>query len=59
MLGELSRNFHLPGDNQVNIAQLMELIDRMVILIPVYRLRCKNDVSAAETAIAFFGLQKE
>ena len=59
MLGELSRNFHLPGDNQVNIAQLMELIDRMVILIPVYRLRCKNDVSAAETAIAYFGLQKE
>ena len=59
LLGELSRNFHLPGDNQVNIAQLMELIDRMVTLIPVYRLRCRNDVSAAETAIAYFGLQKE
>ena len=59
VLGELSRNFHLPGANQVNIAQLMELIDRMVTLIPVYRLRCKNDVSAAETAIAYFGLQKE
>ena len=59
LLGEISRNFHLPGDNQVEIARLMELIDRMVTRVPVYRLRCKNDVSAAETAIAYFGLQKE
>ena len=36
--------------------KLMELIDRMVTTVPVYRLRCRNDVSAAEMAIAFFEL---
>ena len=56
MLGELTRQFHLPGGGQVDLAKLMELIDRMVTTVPVYRLRCRNDVSAAETAIAYFGL---
>ncbi len=56
MLGELTRQFHLPGGGQVDLAKLMELIDRMVTTVPVYRLRCRNDISAAETAIAYFGL---
>ena len=56
MLGELTRQFHLPGGDQVDMAKLMELIDRMVTMVPVYRLRCRNDVSAAETAIDYFGL---
>ncbi len=56
MLGELVHHFHLPGDNQVDMSKLMELIDRMVTTVPLYRLRCRNDKSAAETAIAYFGL---
>ena len=55
-LKELMHHFYLPGDGQVDLAKLMELIDRMVTTVPVYRLRCRNDVSAAETAIAFFEL---
>ena len=55
-LNELMRHFHLPGGNQVDMPKLMELIDRMVSTVPVYRLRCRNDISAAETAIAYFGL---
>ncbi len=57
MLGELMRHFHLPGDGQVDMPKLMELLDRMMTTVPVYRLRCRNDVSAAETAIAYFGLR--
>ena len=36
--------------------ELMELIDRMITTVPVYRLKCRNDISAAETAIRYFGL---
>jgi len=54
--GELAHHFHLPGGGQVDMVRLMELIDRMVTTVPVYRLRCRNDISAAETAIAYFGL---
>ncbi len=55
-LEELMRHFHLPGGGQVDMEKLMELIDRTVTTVPVYRLRCRNDVSAAEMAIAFFEL---
>ncbi len=55
-LNELIHHFHLPGGGQVDMAKLMELIDRMVTAVPVYRLRVRNDVSAAETAIAYFDL---
>ena len=55
-LGELMRHFHLPGNGQVDMVKLMELIDKMLRIVPVYRLRCTNDISAAETAIKYFGL---
>ena len=55
-LGELMGHFHLPGNGMVDMPKLMELIDRMVSTIPVYRLRCMNDISAAETAIKYFRL---
>ena len=55
-LGELMGHFHLPGNGQVDMLKLMKLIDRMVNIVPVYRLRCTNDISAAETAIKYFGL---
>ncbi len=56
LLGEMSHHFHLPGDGQVDMPKLIELIDRMVMAVPVYRLRVTNDISAADTAIAYFGL---
>ena len=59
MLGELSRHFHLPGRGQVDMEKLMDLIDRMVTAVPVYRLRCRNDVSAAKEAIRYFRLEEE
>ena len=55
-LSELMGHFHLPGNGQVDMVKLMELIDRMLRIVPVYRLRCTNDISAAETAIEYFGL---
>ena len=58
-LVELMGHFHLPGDGQVDMVKLMELIDRMISIIPVYRLRCRNDISAAETAIQYFRLKGE
>ena len=56
VLGELLHHFHLPSGGHVDMPKLMELIDRMVTQVPVYRLRCRNDLSAAENAIAYFGL---
>lgn len=56
VLGELLHHFHLPGGGAVDMPGMMELIDRMVTQVPVYRLRCRNDLSAAETGIAYFGL---
>ena len=56
VLGEMLHHFHVPGGGQVDLPRLMELIDRMVTLVPVFRLRCRNDISAAETAIAYFDL---
>ncbi len=55
-LGELMKHFHLPGDGQVDMPKLMELIDRMITTVPVYRIRCRNDISAAKMAIQYFGL---
>jgi hypothetical protein len=40
----------------VDMLKMVELIDRMVSTVPLYRLRCRNDRTAAETAIAYFGL---
>ncbi len=59
VMNEILRSFHLPGSGQVDIVKLMELIDRMLTAVPVYRLRCTNDVSAAKTAIAYFGIRQE
>ena len=59
VLGEIVRHFHLPPGGQTDLVKTMELIDRMTALVPVFRLRCRNDVSAAETAAAYFGLRRE
>ncbi len=56
LLNELMQHFHLPGGGLVDMPKLTELIDRMVTAAPMYRLRCRNDLSAAETAIAYFGI---
>ncbi len=56
VVGELMRQFHLSGDGQVDVPKTVELIDRMVSTVPVYRLRCRADISAAETAAGYFGL---
>ena len=56
VLSELFHHFHLPGGDQVDMLKMVELIDRMVSTVPLYRLRCRNDRTAAETAIAYFGL---
>lgn len=58
-LAELFKHFHLPGEGLVDMPKLIELIDRMLATVPVYRLRCRNDRSAAETVISYFGLLKE
>ena len=58
-LSELSHHFHLPGGDQVDMPKLMDLIDRMVETVSVCRLRATNDISAAEKAIRYFGLEKE
>ncbi len=50
-LGTLMQHFHLPGQGQVDMPALMELIDRMLDRVPVYKLRCTNDVAAARTAV--------
>ena len=55
-LSELMRHFHLPGDGLVDMQKLMELIGRTVETVPVYRLKCRNDISAAKTATEYFGL---
>ena len=59
LLGEMVHHFHLPGGGQVDMVKLMELVDRMVTAVPVYRLRCRNDISAAREAIRYFGLEEE
>lgn len=55
-LGEIIRHFYLPR-GKVDLLKMMELIDRMAALVPVYRLRCRDDASAAKTAIAYFGIR--
>ena len=57
LLGEMMRHFYLPGQGQVDMLRMMELIDRLITQVPVYRLCCRNDVSSAETAAAYFGLK--
>ena len=57
LLNEITHHFYLPGGGQVDMPKLIELIDRMLSAVPVYRLRCCEHVSAAETAAAYFGLQ--
>ena len=56
LLNEIIPNFHLPGGSQVDMPKLIDLIDRMISKVPVYRLCCRNDKSAAKTAIMYFGL---
>ena len=56
LLNEITHHFYLPGAGQVDMPKLIELIDRMISAVPVYRLRCRNDVSAAEMAVSYFGL---
>jgi len=55
-LGELMKHFHLPGEGLVYMPKLIGLIDCMISTIPVYRLRCTNDRSAAEMVISYFEL---
>ena len=55
-LGEISRHFHLPGNGLVDMPKLIELIDRMITAVPVYRLTCRNDSSAARMAVSYFAL---
>ena len=50
LLGELTRHFYLPGGGQVDMLKMMELIDRTLETVPVYRLTCRKDISAAGTA---------
>ena len=57
LLSEIAPHFHLPGAGQVDTLKLFDLIDRMVTQVPVYRLCCRNDISAAETAISFLDLK--
>ena len=58
-MGELIHHFHLPGSGQVDMVKMMELVDRMVNTVPIYRLRCRNDISAAKEAIRYFGLEEK
>ena len=56
LLNEITHHFYLPGAGQVDMLKLIELIDRMISTVPVCRLRCRKDISAAEMAITYFGL---
>ena len=56
VLGEMANHFHIPEDGQVDLPKLVELVDRMLERVPVYRLKCRNDRSAARKAITYFGL---
>lgn len=56
LLNEITHHFYLPGAGQVDMPKLIELIDKMVSTVPLYRLCCRKDVSAAEMAITYFGL---
>ena len=56
VVSELMRQFYFPGSNQLDMLKMIRLIDRMVDTVPLYRLRCRNDRSAAETAVSYFGL---
>ena len=51
VLNEMIHHFHLTDAGEVDVPKLIELIDRMVTTVPVYRLKCKNDVSAAKLAV--------
>ena len=59
LLGEMMHHFHLPGGGQVDMPKLIELVDRMVTAVSVYRLRCRNEQAAARTAIRYFGLEEQ
>ena len=56
LLAEISQHFYWPGGGQLDALKQMELIDRTLSAVPVYRLRCKNHVSSAETAISYFDI---
>ena len=56
VLGEMARIFHIPEEGQMDLPKLVELMDRMLDRVPVYRLKCRNDRSAARKAISYFGL---
>lgn len=58
MLTRLLKHFHIPGSGLVDMPKLIELIDNMITTIPVYRLCCCNNISAAEMATAYFGLSQ-
>lgn len=48
-LDKLMKQFYLPG-GRVDTLRVVELIDHMLELVPVYRLAVRNELSAAETA---------
>ena len=49
--GELCGHFHLTDPEKIDLPKLFELVERMMKMIPIYRLKCRKDVSAAELAI--------
>ncbi len=55
VLPELTRHLYFPGGG----AHALRLIDRMLTTVPVYRLRCRDELQAARTAIAYFGIRTD
>ena len=49
-LGAITNQFYLPGNEQVDILKMFDLIDQMIHTVKVYRLSVKNEISAAKTA---------
>lgn len=52
MLKELTKHIYLPGDDKIDMVRLIELLDKTLETVPVYRLVCINDISAAINASA-------
>lgn len=51
VFGELCGHFHLTDPEKIDLPKLFELVERMMKTIPIYRLKCRKDASAAELAI--------
>lgn len=49
-LEKIMNQFYLPGGGQVDMEKMMDLIDRMIRNVKIYRLSAKNEISAAQKA---------